>query len=112
MKRRIMYILALLLLVCANVVQLKANGHFANAKKRIAELTVTLPASADRTDLIRNDDIRNYQIERAHDWAKTGFALAGLGTLAMIAAMVRKEKGWYSIPILLLMFYGALITTS
>ena len=104
--------MALILLVCANAVQLKANGHFANAKKRIAELTANLPSSADRMDLIRNDDLRNDQTQKAHAWAKPGYAFAGLGTIAMIASMVRKEKGWHSIPILLWLFYSALITTS
>jgi hypothetical protein len=112
MKQRITYVIAVILLVCANAVQLKANGHIANAKKRIAQLTANLPSTADRMDLIRNDDIRNDQIQKAHAWAKPGYACAGLGTIAMIAAMVRKEKGWHSITILLWIFYGALITTS
>lgn len=112
MKKRIAYIVAVVLLICANAVQIKANGHFASAKKRIAQLTANLPASTDRSEIIRNDDIRNDHVQRAQTWARPGFAFAGLGMLAMIVAMIRKEKGWYSMPILLLMFYGMLTTAS
>jgi hypothetical protein len=112
MKSSAAYIATLILLVCASFAEIKANSHFIAAKKRIAEITANLPKPADYSELIRDDEVRTEHILNGQTWAKPGLMLAGLGFVTFVLAIIRREKGWYSIPVLLMVIYFMLTTSS
>ena len=112
MKQKFAYIITLILMACAIGAQIKANGYFNAAKLRIAELTARLPMSTDRSELIRNDEIRKEHSQQGKTWARPALAFNFLGIASFFVAIARRERAWYSIPIILIIFYGVLATTS
>jgi len=101
MNKRAFFPVAVLLALVALITHSVARGFLEDAMHRKAARI----AQAQRQQTAYTPDSQALQSSRRYDILTTvGVVLTALSVVCMVTAMVRHEKGWYLILILLLFF--------